>query len=409
MLVKETMERNIFEFVDIESLVPKNHILRKIDTAIDFSKIYEIVSNLYCQDNGRPGIDPVILFKIVLIQHIFGIPSLRRTLEEVNLNIAYRWFIGYSLNKQVPHFSTVSFNFKHRFTTEVVEQVFNWILQETATAGFIDTKAIFIDGTHIKANANIKKAAKKTVEITAKRYTKELLKEINEIREEENKKPFGVNNGSGKTKEILTSTTDPESGIFHKGEHKKCFAYEAHTACTEKYFVIAVEVTPGNIHDSIAFDGLYDEINRKYHEHETIVADSAYKTPAICKRIFENGKVLSTAYKRSMGRKGISSPTNMYMTNTRKETMERIFADAKEKYGMRYTQYRGLTQVTKWVKLKFAAMNLKKMAMWKWDNGKGGKNNFYFWLILRTSAEKFTIKIGKKQLQFLLKLSFSTD
>ena len=90
MLVKETMERNIFEFVDIESLVPKNHILRKIDTAIDFSKIYEIVGNLYCQDNGRPGIDPVILFKIVLIQHIFGIPSLRRTLEEVNLNIAYR-------------------------------------------------------------------------------------------------------------------------------------------------------------------------------------------------------------------------------------------------------------------------------------------------------------------------------
>ena len=101
-----------------------------------------------------------------------------------------------------------------------------------------------------------------------------------------------------------------------------------------------------------------------------------------------------------MGRKGISSPTNMYMTNTRKETMERIFADAKEKYGMRYTQYRGLTQVTKWVKLKFAAMNLKKMAMWKWDNGKGGKNNFYFWLILRTSAEKFTIKIGKDSFSF---------
>lgn len=109
-------------------------------------------------------------------------------------------------------------------------------------------------------------------------------------------------------KKILTSTTDPESGIFHKGEHKKCFAYEAHTTCTEKNFVIAVEVTPGNIHDSIAFDGLYDEINRKYPEHETIVADSAYKTPAICKRIFENGKVLSTAYKRPMGKKGYFKP-----------------------------------------------------------------------------------------------------
>lgn len=76
----------------------------------------------------------------------------------------------------------------------------------------------------------------------------------------------------------------------------------------------------------------------------------------------------------------------------------------KKKYGMRYTQYRGLTQVTKWVKLKFAAMNLKKMAMWKWDNGKGGKNSFYFWLILRTSAEKFTIKIGKDRLNSCNKL-----
>lgn len=46
----------------------------------------------------------------------------------------------------------------------------------------------------------------------------------------------------------------------------------------------------------------------------------------------------------------------------RKETIERAFADAKEKHAMRYTQYRGLAQVTNWVKLKFAAMNLKKLA-----------------------------------------------
>ena len=50
----------------------------------------------------------------------------------------------------------------------------------------------------------------------------------------------------------------------------------------------------------------------------------------------------------------------------RKEKIERVFADAKEKHGMRYTQYRGLVQVTNWVKLKFAAMNLKKLATWKW-------------------------------------------
>ena len=50
----------------------------------------------------------------------------------------------------------------------------------------------------------------------------------------------------------------------------------------------------------------------------------------------------------------------------RKQTIERVFADAKEKHAMRYTQYRGLTQVSKWVRLKFAAMNLKKLALWRW-------------------------------------------
>ena len=52
----------------------------------------------------------------------------------------------------------------------------------------------------------------------------------------------------------------------------------------------------------------------------------------------------------------------------RKETIERVFADAKEKHAMRYTHHRGLAAVTRWVRLKFAAMNLKKLAQWSWEN-----------------------------------------
>ena len=52
----------------------------------------------------------------------------------------------------------------------------------------------------------------------------------------------------------------------------------------------------------------------------------------------------------------------------RKQTIERVFADAKEKHAMRYTHHRGLAHVTKWVKLKFAAMNLKKLANWSWKH-----------------------------------------
>ena len=100
MLKKNKKERNQLEFVSIEALVPKEHLLRKIDAAVDFNKIYEFAEDMYCPDNGRPSIDPVVLFKMTLIQHIFGIPSLRRTAEEVRANIYYRWFLGYLLNEE---------------------------------------------------------------------------------------------------------------------------------------------------------------------------------------------------------------------------------------------------------------------------------------------------------------------
>ena len=124
------MERGVFEIVDTESLVPANHLLRKIDAAVVFGKIYDMVEPLYCADNGRPSVDPVVLFKMVLIQHLYGLTSLRRTAEEVSLNVAYRWFLGYRLQEETPHFSTISYNFRHRFTTETVDRIFSWILME---------------------------------------------------------------------------------------------------------------------------------------------------------------------------------------------------------------------------------------------------------------------------------------
>ena len=190
MLERGKMERGIFEIVDTESLVPAEHLLRKIDKAVDFNKIYDMVEPLYCADNGRPSVDPVVLFKMVLIQHLYSLGSLRRTAEEVSFNVAYRWFLGYRLQEDTPHFSTVSYNFRHRFTTETVDQIFNWILSEMVDAGYVAPGVVFIDGTHIKANANTKKVVKKEVPVAAKRYAEELMEEVNADREAHGKKPF---------------------------------------------------------------------------------------------------------------------------------------------------------------------------------------------------------------------------
>ena len=274
MLERGKMDRGLVEFVVIDQLVPKEHLLRKIDAAVDFNRLYEMVEPLYCEDNGRPSIDPVVLFKMVLIQHLYGLPSLRRTAEEVSLNVSYRWFLGYTLQEKTPHFSTESYNFRHRFTAETVDLVFAWILSEVAEAGYLSPSAVFIDGTHIKANANTKKQVKEQIPAAAKHYAKELMEEVNADREAHGKKPFDDDNDDAppapakkrkdntskkklarrkkeKNRTVTKSVTDPDCGLFVKGEHKKQFAYEAHTACDKNGFVLETVVTPGNVHDSV--------------------------------------------------------------------------------------------------------------------------------------------------------------
>lgn len=262
MIEKHRGNREQIEIFSIEEFVPADHLLRKIERAVDFTHIYDIVEDLYCSDNGRPSIDPVVIFKMVLIQHLYAIPSLRRTVEEIKMNVAYRWFLGYLMNEPIPHFSTISYNFKHRYTESTIEEIFYWVLGEINNAGYLSPEAVFVDGTHIKANANLKKAVKKAVPQAAKTYEKQLMEEINEDRSEHDKKPFDEVKPP-KEKEISQSTTDPESGVFHKGEHKKCFAYTAQTGCDKNGYVMEVTVNPGNVHDSTAFDELYDKLTEK--------------------------------------------------------------------------------------------------------------------------------------------------
>ena len=83
-------------FVDIESLIPETHLLRKIERMVSFDFIYELLAPYY-PTTGRPSVDPVSMFKMLLIGYLYGIKSERRLVEEVQLNIAYRWFCGFEL------------------------------------------------------------------------------------------------------------------------------------------------------------------------------------------------------------------------------------------------------------------------------------------------------------------------
>ena len=272
--------------VDLEALVPQDHLLRKIEKVMDYEWLYERLDPYYCHDNGRPGTDPVVLVKMVLIQHLFGIPSLRQAHREIQVNLAYRWFLGYGLLDEIPHFATVSYAFCKRFPEELAQEIFEHILNKALNNRMVDPSIIFIDATHIKASANKKKIQKEQVAKAAKVYSGQLRREVNAEREKLGKKPIEddeddndpQNPTGGGTTEKTVSTTDPDSGMFVKGEHERQFAYEAHTACDSRGFVLGVEVTAGNVHDSVAWDTLYDNVTHK-HEVQFVTMDAGYKTP----------------------------------------------------------------------------------------------------------------------------------
>ena len=485
MYVKKnrTNQRQI-KFLCLEDLVPPDHLLRDIDRAIDFGFIYEEVRGLYSEiEWGKPGIDPVCLFKIVFIQYIFGIRSMRQTIKEIEVNTAYRWFIGYDIGEAIPHFSTFGKNYARRFKdTDVFERIFMRILHEAVRCGFVDASAVFIDGTHIKANANKKKASNEVVAKQAKHYQQQLDEEIAKDRQAHGKKPLKKDDDTTlkppETKNTKQSTTDPQSGLFHKGEHEKCFAYVANTACDRHNFILDFDLAPGNTHDSRMFDGIYQRLVGQFPQIKAVAVDAGYKTPWIMKQIIDSERIPAVPYKRPMTKVGffkkyeyvydeyydcILCPANQvleYSTTNREgyreyksdptyckncnylnqctqskahqkvvnlhvwdkymelaedyrhtpeyrdiykmrgQTIERVFADAKEKHALRYAQMRGLQKVKMQVTLTFACMNLKKLAMWKRRRGLLAPLFQASWLKKTASLFTWLASFQKRTLRF---------
>ena len=183
--------------------------------------------------------------------------------------------------------------------------------------GLVDTDTMFVDSTHVKAAANRKKSKKILVaKRTARYYEEQLREEIDADREAHGKKPLkdrdkddddpGAGGGSqidmSQLKEQKQSTTDPESGWFHKGEHKEVFAYAVQTACDKHGWILDYTIHPGNENDSVTFPSLYEKL--KEHDPKTIVMDAGYKTPAIAKTLIDDDITPIFPYTRPKGKKG---------------------------------------------------------------------------------------------------------
>ena len=107
-----------------------------------------------------------------------------------------------------------------------------------------------------------------------------------------------------KQKTVAESATYHKSKMFHKEEHKKCFAYEAHTVCDRRGHILETEITSGNVHDRVVFDTVFERLTAHYPEVQVITVDADSKTLWICKQIFDSGRILSLPYKCPVTKKG---------------------------------------------------------------------------------------------------------
>lgn len=310
MLVTGQNQQMKIEAIYIDDLVPRDHLLRQIDEHINFEFINEICAPYYCKDNGRPAVEPVILFKILFMGYLYGIRSERRLIEEINCNIAYRWFLGYGLTDKIPDASVIWQNRRRRYKgTDVAQQIFDRIVEQAIEKGLVDGEILYTDSTHLKANANKNRFVKGSVHKEVKHYMAELDSAVAKERKERGKKELKEKEREGAKKEereTKISTTDPESGYMVRDGKPKGFYYLDHRTTDAKANIITdVYVTPGNVNDVDPYiDRLRVQIDKFGFDTKYVGVDAGYNTNVICKELDEMGIQGAMGYRRGCQQKG---------------------------------------------------------------------------------------------------------
>jgi transposase len=137
--------------VSLEALVPADHFYRHLEAKLDLSFVREWTRGLYA-DRGRPGIDPVIFFKLRLVMFFEGIRSERQLIETASLNLAHRWYLGYALDEPLPDHSSLT-RIRQRLGVGIFERFFERVVDLCQEAGLVWGKELFFDATKVAADA----------------------------------------------------------------------------------------------------------------------------------------------------------------------------------------------------------------------------------------------------------------
>jgi transposase len=309
MLKVEAGSQDEMEFVAISTLVPDDHLLRKIDRAVDFRFIRDRVKHLYCENNGRPALDPVVLFKLLLLGYLFGVRSERQLMREVEVNVAYRWFLGLRLRDKVPDASTLSQNRRRRFAESTIyQEIFDEIVELAVRKGFASGSVLYTDSTHLKASANKNRYDEMEVAIKPVEYLAQLEAAITADRTAHGKRPLKdkLPEAAPETKPTKVSRTDPDSGYMVRDGKPKGFFYLDHRTVDGRHAIITdTHVTAGNVNDATPYLQRLDRQRERFgFAVRAVGVDAGYSSAAIAQGLEEREIYGVAGYRRPTHRDG---------------------------------------------------------------------------------------------------------
>lgn len=288
---KQSREEGLFTYVRLEELVPQEHILRAIDRWIDFSSIEEKTRGLYSH-TGRPSVDPEVLIRMLVVGYLYGLTSERRLCQEVQLNLAYRWFCGLRLEDKVPDHSTFSKNRYGRFgESGLFRSLFEEVVRQAVAHGLVKGQHLTVDATTVQANAALDSLEPIEVRMSPATYLQE-VKEQNPVdggavvAEPEKVTPL--------SNETHRSRTDPDARLLSRPFQKTQLAYSDNVLMDNASRVIVdVEVTEPNLHQEGQVAGQMLARSRFVVgiKPATVAGDKAYGYGAAVRRICEAGVI----------------------------------------------------------------------------------------------------------------------
>lgn len=282
--------------VTIEDLVPQEHLLRKLETALDLSFVHEETRHLYSRKYGRPAIDPVVLVKYLLVGFLYGIPSERQIEQRLQTDVALRWYLGLDLLDRVPDHSTIS-QLRRRKPSfrKVFRRLFEEVVRQCVGRGLVSGRLAVTDSSHVKASASRRSEHEVDVQEEVGNYWERL-----DAYEEEGLEELKARTGrrrAKRTRQVKKDTrrskkrvsgTDPEAGYMDRPGKPSGFHYLSHQTSDADYGVItAVTVTPGDVHDSRPYLEQLEYVHRKVVPLQAAAADSAYDFP-LAHRVLED-------------------------------------------------------------------------------------------------------------------------